>query len=46
MHLHERCDALGLDSISAGTAAGFAVDLYERGIVGDARHRRARAALG
>ncbi|MFA4965604.1 MAG: aldehyde ferredoxin oxidoreductase family protein [Thermoleophilia bacterium] len=33
MYLHDRCDALGLDSISAGTAAGFAVDLYARGII-------------
>ena len=36
LYLHDRCDRLGLDSISAGAAAAFAVDLYERGIIGSA----------
>ncbi len=36
LYLHNRCDRLGLDSISAAAAAGFAVDLYERGVIGPA----------
>jgi len=31
--LHNRCDALGLDSISAGSAIAFAIDLFDRGII-------------
>ena len=31
--LHERCDRLGLDSVSAGAACAFALDLFERGII-------------
>lgn len=33
VRLHNRCDALGLDSISAGGAIAFAIDVFERGIV-------------
>ena len=33
--LHERCDRLGLDSVSAGAACAFAVDLFERGVIDD-----------
>lgn len=33
LYLHDRCDRLGLDSISARAAAAFALDLYERGII-------------
>ena len=33
LYLHDRCDRLGLDSISAGAAAAFALDLYARGII-------------
>ncbi len=29
----EECDRLGLDTISAGAAVGFAMDLYEQGII-------------
>jgi aldehyde:ferredoxin oxidoreductase len=36
LYLHNRCDRLGLDSISAAAAAGFAVDLCERGVIGPA----------
>ena len=36
VRLHNRCDALGLDSISAGGAMAFAFDVFERGIVGTA----------
>jgi aldehyde:ferredoxin oxidoreductase len=31
--LHNICDRLGLDSISAGAAAAFAIDLFEHGII-------------
>ena len=33
VRLHNRCDALGLDSISAGSAMAFAIDVFERGII-------------
>jgi aldehyde:ferredoxin oxidoreductase len=33
VRLHNRCDALGIDSISAGGAIAFAIDVYERGII-------------
>jgi len=33
LYLHDLCDRLGLDSISAGAAAAFALDLYARGII-------------
>ncbi|MEE4276179.1 MAG: aldehyde ferredoxin oxidoreductase family protein [Thermoleophilia bacterium] len=33
VRLHNRCDALGLDSISAGGAMAFAFDVYDRGII-------------
>jgi len=33
IRLHNRCDALGLDSISAGSAIAFAIDVFERGII-------------
>jgi aldehyde:ferredoxin oxidoreductase len=33
LDLHDRCDRLGLDSISAGAAVAFACDLFERGII-------------
>lgn len=33
MRLHNRCDELGLDSISAGGAIAFAIDIFERGII-------------
>ena len=29
----EECDRLGLDTISAGAAIGFAMDIYEKGII-------------
>jgi aldehyde:ferredoxin oxidoreductase len=31
--LHERCDRLGLDSVSAGAACAFATELFERGVI-------------
>jgi aldehyde:ferredoxin oxidoreductase len=34
--LHERCDQLGLDSVSAGAVCAFAIDLFERGIIDEA----------
>ena len=33
VRLHNRCDELGLDSISAGGAIAFAIDVFERGII-------------
>jgi aldehyde:ferredoxin oxidoreductase len=33
LRLHNRCDALGLDSISVGSAIAFAIDVFERGII-------------
>ncbi|MFO8056736.1 MAG: aldehyde ferredoxin oxidoreductase family protein [bacterium] len=33
VHLAERCDALGLDGISAGGVIGFALEAYEKGII-------------
>ncbi len=33
LRLHNRCDALGFDSISAGSALAFAFDIFERGLV-------------
>ncbi len=33
VRLHNRCDALGLDSISAGSAIAFAIDVFERGMI-------------
>ncbi len=33
VRLHNRCDNLGLDSISAGSAVAFAIDIFERGII-------------
>lgn len=33
VRLHNRCDELGLDSISAGGAIAFAIDIFERGII-------------
>ena len=33
VRLHNRCDELGLDSISAGGAVAFAIDIFERGII-------------
>ncbi len=32
---NELCDLLGIDTISAGVAIGFAMELYERGIITD-----------
>jgi len=32
-HLHNLCDRLGLDSVSAGSAVAFAMHLFERGIL-------------
>jgi aldehyde:ferredoxin oxidoreductase len=32
---HERCNALGLDSISAGSTIAFAMECYERGLITD-----------
>jgi len=32
-HLAERCDALGLDGISAGGAIGFALEAFEKGVI-------------
>ncbi len=32
-HLAERCDALGLDGISAGGIIGFAMEAFEKGII-------------
>jgi len=32
-HLGKRCDLLGLDTISTGKTIGFAMDLYEQGII-------------
>ena len=31
--LHNRCDRLGLDSVSAGAVAAFAIDLCEHGVI-------------
>ena len=33
LYANERCDRLGLDTISAGRAIGFAMELVERGVV-------------
>jgi len=33
VRLHNLCSRLGLDAISAGTAAAFAMDLFERGLL-------------
>jgi len=33
VRLHNRCDNLGLDSISAGSVVAFAIDIFERGII-------------
>jgi aldehyde:ferredoxin oxidoreductase len=33
LRLHERCDELGLDTLSAGATVAFAVDLFEQGII-------------
>lgn len=33
IYMHDLCDRLGLDSVSAGAAVAFAMDLYERGII-------------
>lgn len=33
VRLHNRCDDLGLDSISAAGAIAFAVDIFERGLI-------------
>lgn len=32
-HLGKRCDLLGLDTISCGKSIGFAMELYEKGII-------------
>ncbi|GAB4271278.1 MAG: aldehyde ferredoxin oxidoreductase [Deferrisomatales bacterium] len=42
--LAERCDALGLDGMSTGGAIGFAMEAYERGVLGtsDAEGRELR----
>lgn len=32
---NERCNALGMDTISAGMTISFAMDCYERGLIGD-----------
>lgn len=32
-HMGKRCDLLGLDTISCGKTIGFAMELYERGII-------------
>ncbi len=32
-HLGKRCDLLGMDTISCGKTIGFAMDLYEQGII-------------
>ena len=31
--LHNFCDRMGLDSVSAGAAAAFAIDLFEHGVI-------------
>ncbi len=36
IHLHNRCNELGLDSVEAGSLIAFAMDLYDRGILTDA----------
>jgi len=33
MFLHNLCDRLGLDSVSAGSTVAFAMELYEKGII-------------
>lgn len=33
IHLHNRCNALGLDSVDTGGLIGFAMDLFDRGIL-------------
>lgn len=33
LHLHNQCDRLGLDSVSAGGVAAFAIELFERGLI-------------
>jgi len=33
VHLAERCDALGLDGMSAGGAIGFAMEAFEKGLI-------------
>ncbi|MFP3952775.1 MAG: aldehyde ferredoxin oxidoreductase family protein [Candidatus Acetothermia bacterium] len=33
IHLHNRCNELGLDSVDTGGLIGFAMDLYDRGII-------------
>jgi len=38
-------DELGLDTMSAGVAIGFAMELFERGILTTARHGRAGAQV-
>jgi aldehyde:ferredoxin oxidoreductase len=34
-HLGKRCDLLGMDTISCGKTIGFAMDLFEQGIISD-----------
>jgi aldehyde:ferredoxin oxidoreductase len=33
IYLHNLCDLLGVDSVSAGNTVAFAIDLYQRGIL-------------
>lgn len=33
LRLHNRCDALGFDSISAGSVMSFAFDVFDRGLI-------------
>ena len=33
IYLHHLCDLAGIDSVSAGNAVAFAIDLYQRGII-------------
>jgi aldehyde:ferredoxin oxidoreductase len=33
IHLHDRCNDLGLDSVEVGGLIAFAMDLYDRGII-------------
>jgi len=33
-HLAHRCDAMGIDGMSAGGAIGFAMELFEKGVIG------------
>jgi aldehyde:ferredoxin oxidoreductase len=34
LHLHDMCNRLGLDSVSAGATVAFAIELFESGVLG------------